>query len=84
MELSAFDLACPLDYRYYLADRELFERLRPYVSEEARIRYMLKVEAALAEALADRGVCPREAAEEIAKACEEVTAEEVYLSLIHI
>ncbi len=70
--MSQFDNVSPLDYRYF--DKEAAELL----SEEARISYQAKVEAALATALAKQGVCSREIAEEIAKACEKVKAEEVY------
>src|SRR5437764_3907026 len=76
--MNPFDTASPLDARYYLADRAFFNRLHPYVSEVAQIRYLARVEAALAAVLADHGVGTAEAAAEIARACGEVTAEEVY------
>lgn len=76
--MNAFDAASPLDSRYYLADREFFDQMRPYVSEAAQIKYLARVEAGLAATLAEIGVCPKEAASEIANACEEVTPEEVY------
>jgi adenylosuccinate lyase len=76
--MNIYDVASPLDGRYYLPDREFFEKLRPYVSEAAQIKYLAKVEAALAATLAQIGVCSQQAASEIAQACEEVTAEEVY------
>lgn len=68
----------PLDYRYYRGNERLFGKLRPYLSEEASVRYQARTEAALAAALAKRGICPQETAEEIARAAEEVTAEEVH------
>ncbi len=37
----------PLDHRYYLANRELFDQLTGYLSEEASIMYCIKVEIAL-------------------------------------
>ena len=37
----------PLDHRYYLANKKLFEELSAYLSEEASIKYCVKVEAAL-------------------------------------
>ncbi len=70
--MEKFDTVSPLDYRYW--DEETAELL----SEEARIRYQARVEAALATALAKQGICSREIAEEIAKAAEQVKAEEVY------
>ncbi len=76
--MNPFDAASPLDARYYFADRAFYERLHPYVSEAAQVRYLARVEAALAATLADHGVCNAAAAAEIAKACEQITAEEVY------
>lgn len=75
---SPFDAVSPLDFRYYGADPAFFERLEPYVSEKGRIRYAAKVEAALARALADVGICSRAAAARIERACSEVTPEEVW------
>lgn len=74
-----FDAVSPLDYRYYGDDRHLFRRLRPYVSEHADIRYLLRVEATLARMLARWNVCSPEIARKIETACREVTSEEVYL-----
>src|SRR2546430_4818520 len=76
--MNPFDTASPFDARYYLADSEFFERLHPYVSESAQVRYRARVEAALAETLADFAVCTRAQAAEIAKACQKVTPEQVY------
>src|SRR5439155_5293651 len=71
--MNPFDAASPLDARYYLAEKDFFERLHPFVSEAAQIKYLARVEAALAHTLADHGVCPRQAADEIARACAAVT-----------
>src|SRR5476651_2196105 len=76
--MNPFDAASPFDARYYFADRAFFEKLNPYVSENAQVRYLARVEAALAETLADHGVCPRDAAAEIARAAANVKPEEVY------
>jgi adenylosuccinate lyase len=76
--MNPFEAASPFDARYYFADRGFFERLHPYVSEGAQVKYLARVEAALAETLADFGRCPPEAAAEIARAAAEVTPEEVY------
>jgi adenylosuccinate lyase len=76
--MNPFDAASPFDARYYFADRGFFERLSPYVSENAQVRYLARVEAALAETLADYRVCPRDAAAEIARAAENVKPDEVY------
>src|SRR5437660_12814312 len=76
--MNPFDAASPLDARYYLADADFYQRLHPYVSEYAQVKYLARVEAALAHTLADHGVCSRASAEEIERACAEVTPEEVY------
>jgi adenylosuccinate lyase len=65
---SAID---PLDARYY--DPEIAK----YLSERSRIAYQAYVEAALARALADAGVCSPEIADEIEAAAAKVTAETV-------
>jgi adenylosuccinate lyase len=76
--MNPFDAASPLDARYYLPDPEFYSRLHPYVSEAAQVKYLARVEAAVAEALAEAGVCSPEAAAEIARACATITPEEVY------
>ncbi len=67
--MNPFDAASPVDARYYFADRAFFDKLHPYVAEAAQVRYLARVEAALAETLADHGVCPPAAAREIVDAC---------------
>lgn len=76
--MTPFDAASPFDARYYFADRAFYERLHPYVSEGAQVNYLARVEGALAQTLADFGVCSRAAADEIARACERVSPERVY------
>jgi adenylosuccinate lyase len=76
--MNPFDAASPLDARYYLADKDFFARLHPYVSEQAQVQYLARVEGALAHVLADHGVCSRTTADAIDKACAAVTPEEVY------
>lgn len=61
----------PLDGRYY------DPQIAKYLSEASRVAYQAHVEAALAQALAEFGVCPPEAAEYIAAAADKVTAEAV-------
>ena len=46
-ETALFKNLSPLDHRYYLANRELFDALARYLSEEANIFYCVKAEAAL-------------------------------------
>jgi adenylosuccinate lyase len=76
--LNWADCVSPLDYRYYGPNERLFRMVHPYLSEAAALRYFLRVEAALARGLAAAGVCTSEQAEEIARACDEVTFQEVY------
>lgn len=75
---SPFEMACPLDARYYGADEKFFARLKPYVSEAAYINYQVRVEVALAEVLAARNVAPVSLPAEIEKAWTEFTVEDVY------
>lgn len=65
-------LTSPTDYRYFVED------LEPYLSEEAFVSYKSKVEAALANVLAKRGVITQQSADEIIEASKQVTAQEVY------
>lgn len=58
----------PLDGRYY--DREVAR----YLSEASRVAYQAYVEAALAKALADFGICDAETAGQIESAAAKVTA----------
>ncbi|MBI2805059.1 MAG: adenylosuccinate lyase [Planctomycetes bacterium] len=76
--MNPFDAASPFDARYYFADRAFFEKLNPYVSENAQVRYLARVEAMLARTLADFGVCTEGVAAEIARAAEAVQPAEVY------
>ena len=78
-KIDVFDAISPLDYRYYGRNEKIFQRLQPYLSENAMIRYMAKVEAALTKILAKKGICSIEIAEEVEKACKQVTANEVYI-----
>jgi adenylosuccinate lyase len=75
---SAFDAASPFDARYYFSDREFFRELSPFVSEGAQVRFLAEVEAALVWTLSEIGLCRKEAAEDVERACREVTPAEVY------
>jgi adenylosuccinate lyase len=68
---TRFDAISPMDSRYYIA------ALAPYLSYAATIRYQARVEAALATAMADAGICDRAVATAITAAAERVTPEEV-------
>jgi len=71
-KIPIYDLLSPTDYRYYVKE------LAPYLSEESYVKYKTKVEAALARTLAKRGLISQQSADEISKACQQVTAAEVY------
>ena len=77
--INIFDTISPLDFRYYGRNDKIFQKLQPYLSENAMIRHMAKVEAALTNTLAKKGICSKKIAEEVEKACKKITAEEVYL-----
>ena len=62
----------PLDSRYY--DPQIARRL----SERSRIAHQAYVEAALAQTLAEFGICPQAVADEIETAAAAVKAEDVY------
>ena len=62
----------PTHYRY------LVEDLKPYLTEEAFIKYKAKAEAALAKVLAERGFLSWEIANEIIQGTSSITAKEAY------
>lgn len=74
---SRFDAVSPLDSRFYGGDDAFFKAVHPYLSAEAVIRYQARVEAALAAAMADEGICDKGVATAIAGAADRVTAEAV-------
>ncbi|MGE5529085.1 MAG: lyase family protein [Patescibacteria group bacterium] len=78
MDRDVFANLSPLDHRYYASNPELFEELSANLSENAFVHYQLEVEAALVRALARRGLCSPSIAEEVGRACAEVSPEEVY------
>lgn len=73
---NIYDSVSPLDFRYYGADPEIFERLSPYVSEAAFIKYQIKVERALLFAFSDFGWLSLD--KKVLEALDSVTPEEVY------
>jgi adenylosuccinate lyase len=72
----------PLDHRYLLSNREVHEALGKYLSEEAAVRYCLKVEIALLKALVPfaRGLeaDAKKLTAHLDALCEEIDPEEVY------
>ncbi|HWB39425.1 MAG TPA: adenylosuccinate lyase [Candidatus Saccharimonadales bacterium] len=68
---SNFDAIDPVDGRYYDT------AIASYLSERSRIAFQAYVEGALAQTLADFGVCSHEIADAISEAATKVTAEAV-------
>lgn len=69
----------PLDHRYLLSNREAFERLSDYLSEEGNVRYCARVEAALLAEYVERFLAGKpELAEKVAVLADSIPAEEVY------
>jgi adenylosuccinate lyase len=77
MSHTRFDDISPLDYRFIGGDQKLLKELAPYLSAAAVVRYQARVEGALALAMADLGICPRDAAAAIASAADQVTPQQV-------
>jgi adenylosuccinate lyase len=76
--MSIFDSISPLDYRYYGSRTAIWEKLQPYLSEQALIEYMALVEVALVSGFVDEGVCRPEVVEQLKHAATNISAEEVY------
>ncbi|MFH2028189.1 MAG: lyase family protein [Nanoarchaeota archaeon] len=77
--VSIFDNISPLDFRYYGRNEKVKDKLWPYLSEEGFTKYLAKVEAALTKALAKRKICDKKVVEEVEKAANQITAQEVYI-----
>ena len=77
-KINLFDTISPFDFRYYGRNKKIFEKLQPYLTESAFIKYALKVEAALTRVLAKNKICSNKIADEVENASRQVTPEEVY------
>ncbi|RLG70995.1 MAG: adenylosuccinate lyase [Candidatus Iainarchaeum archaeon] len=71
----SFDLISPLDFRYGKQHTNIFSK---YLTEEAKIKYMAIVEAAVAEVFAEFGIITKDIAEKIKTAANSINAAEVY------
>ncbi len=74
---NIFDNISPLDHRYSLRT-EKYQQYQKYLSEEAKIKYQIKVEVALVKVLAEYEICSKQVAEEIEKKSSAINAQEVY------
>ena len=76
---SIFKNISPLDHRYYLANRELFDKLEKYLSEEASISYCVKAEIALIKTHIKLNMeNPEKYLQEADSLIEKIDPEEVY------
>ena len=71
-----FDSISPLEFRYLKSPEAA--KLRRYLSEEALIKYMARVEAALVAAYHKKGLCSAEVAQEVVTGAGAISAAEVY------
>jgi adenylosuccinate lyase len=76
---SIFQNISPLDHRYSMSEKEVFDAVGLWLSEEAAVKACLKAEAALVAAhLYTRGALDEEARRLLNEAALSVTPEEVY------
>jgi adenylosuccinate lyase len=76
---SIFQNLSPLDHRYSLSEKAVFEALVPWLSEDASVAACVKAEAALCLAhLELRGVLSEQLRAELQDAASRVSAEEIY------
>ncbi len=71
----------PIDHRYFIANREIFEKLATYISEAAGIKYNTRVEIALLKALIHiKEDVPRDNKDfiKLGSVVEQISPEEVY------
>lgn len=74
-----FENLSPLDHRYYLANRDLFDKLAQFISEKASIYYCLKAECALLKShLRFQGMDAAKYDPLLDKLPSQIPAEEVY------
>ncbi|MDR0540014.1 MAG: adenylosuccinate lyase [Spirochaetaceae bacterium] len=79
MQRSIFQNISPLDHRYSLSEKDVFDALMPYLSEEASISACVKAEIALIIAhLRDKGRLTEALRAALIKLETAITPEEVY------
>jgi adenylosuccinate lyase len=79
IERSVFQNISPLDHRYSISEKGVFDAVSGWLSEEAAIMACLKAEAALVAAhLRTRGALDTAARRKLDEAASAVTSEEVY------
>lgn len=75
--LDIFSSVCPLEYRYLTSAES--NKIRKFLSEEAFVQYLARVEVALVTAYATEGLCSAEVVKSVENAAREIHADEVYL-----
>jgi adenylosuccinate lyase len=76
---TIFDNISPLDHRYSISEKEVYDKLALYISESANIRSCAKAEAALIKAhLSVRGQLTPQMEKTLDEAAAEIDPEEVY------
>jgi adenylosuccinate lyase len=79
LERPVFQNISPLDHRYSLSEKEVFDAVSGWLSEDAAVRACLKAEAALVAAhLHTRGRLTEAARRQLDEAAKAVSTEEVY------
>lgn len=74
---NIFENISPLDHRYSLREEE-FNKYSQYLSEKAKVQYQARVEEALVNVLAKRGICSEKVSDEVREAVASIIPEEVY------
>ena len=76
---SIFSNLSPLDHRYYLSNKKLFEELEQYISEDAVLKYCLEAESALLKSHVDYFFNGNEAMKKaVEEAAGKVVPEDIY------
>jgi adenylosuccinate lyase len=75
---SIFANLSPLDHRYSLSDPQLFQRLSSFLSEDASVRYCLRVELALLQTLLSHRADLRMQASDLTAVLAGISPAEVY------
>jgi Adenylosuccinate lyase len=76
---NIFENLSPLDHRYSLSEKEVYDKLSSYISEEASIRSCAKAESALVKAhLAVRGQFTPQIEKTLDQIAESIDPQEVY------
>ena len=78
MEFNLFDAISPIDFRYFGGNEELKKQAEKFLTETAMKKYMAKVEAVLVKKLAEKKVISKEIAEEIEKACNNLSLQKIF------